>query len=104
MIEKEPIRIVVRVQPNASRNEMLGFRDDVLRMKIAAPPLKGKANQELITFMSDILGIRRSNLTIEKGITGKRKVILISGLTQSQFIERARFRNQSQKSEVPDGE
>lgn len=89
MAEKEPVRIVVRVQPNAGRNEVLGFQDNILRMKIAAPPVKGKANQELITFLSDILGIRKSNLTIEKGTTGKKKVISITGLTQTQIIERA---------------
>ena len=89
MAEKEPIRIVVRVQPNAGRNEVFGFKDDVLRMRIAAPPVKGKANQELITFLSDILGVRKSNLAIEKGVTGKRKVISITGLTQTQIIERA---------------
>ena len=89
MAGKEPIRIIVRVQPNASRNELLGFKDDILRLKIAAPPVKGKANQELIAFMSDILGIRKSNLTIEKGATGKKKVISITGLTQTQIIERA---------------
>ena len=89
MSDKEPVRIVVRVQPNASRNEVLGFKDDVLRMKIAAPPVKGKANQELIEFLSDILGIRKSDLFIEKGTTGKKKVISITGLTQTQIIERA---------------
>ena len=89
MSDKEPIRIVVRVQPNAGRNEVLGFKDDVLRMRIAAPPAKGKANQELITFLSDILEVRKSNLTIEKGATGKKKVISITGLTQTQIIERA---------------
>ena len=89
MAEKEPVRIVVRVQPNASRNEVLAFKDDVLRMKIAAPPIKGKANQELIEFLSEILRIRKSNLAIEKGATGKRKVISITGLTQTEIIERA---------------
>ena len=89
MPEKEPIIIVVRVQPNAGRNEVIGFKDDVLRMRIAAPPVKGKANQELITFLSDILGIRKNNLAIEKGATGKKKVISVTGLTQNQIIERA---------------
>lgn len=88
MIEKASVRIVVRVQPNASQNEILGFKDDVLRMKIAAPPVKGKANRELVTFLSDVLGVSKGNLVIEKGITGKRKIIRISGLTQSQVIER----------------
>ncbi|MFC1925300.1 DUF167 domain-containing protein [Chloroflexota bacterium] len=87
MVEKEQVKITVQVQPNSSRNELLGFRDGVLHVKIAAPPVKGKANQELIAFMGDILGVRKSNLNIEKGITSKRKLIGITGLTQSQVIE-----------------
>lgn len=73
MMEIEQVKITVQVQPNSSRNEVLGFRDGVLHIKIAAPPVKGKANQELVAFISDILGVRKRNLTIEKGITSKRK-------------------------------
>ena len=82
----EKARIVVRVQPNASRNEVLRVKESVLHVKIAAPPVKGKANQELIKFLSDILGVSRSDLTIEKGMTSKRKVIGINGLTQNQVM------------------
>lgn len=84
MVENEPARIVVRVQPNASQNEVIRFKDGVLFIRIAALPIKGKANQELIKFLSDILGVSRSHLTIEKGMTSKRKVIGVSGLTQRQ--------------------
>jgi len=84
MVENEPARIVVRVQPNASENEVIRFKDGVLFMRISALPIKGKANQELIKFLSDILGVSRSHLTIEKGMTSKRKVIGVSGLTQRQ--------------------
>ena len=86
MVEIGQARIVARVQPNARQNQVLGFKDGVLCVKIAAPPIKGKANQELIKFLSDILGVNKSNLTIEKGLTGKRKVIGISGLTQDQVM------------------
>lgn len=84
MVENEPARIVVRVQPHASENEVIRFKDGVLFIRISALPIKGKANQELIKFLSDILGVSRSRLTIEKGITSKRKVIGVSGLTQRQ--------------------
>lgn len=87
MPEKKPIRIVVRVQPNAKKNEALRFQDGILHVKIAAPPVKGKANQELIRFLSEILGISRSRLTIEKGLTDRTKVIGASGLTQEQVIK-----------------
>lgn len=87
MVEKEQLKIAIKVQPNSGRNEVVGFRDGVLHIKIAAPPLKGKANHELICFMSDILGISKNNLAVEKGMTSKRKLIRITGLTQNQFIE-----------------
>ena len=86
MVEEVQTRIVVRVQPNAGHNQVLGFKDGVFYVRIAAPPIKGKANQELIKFLSDILEVSKSNLTIEKGAAGRRKVIGISGLTQDQVM------------------
>jgi len=86
MVEYEQAKIVARVQPNASQNQALGFKDGVLYVRIAAPPTKGKANQELIKFLSDILGVSKSNLTIEKGMTSKTKTIAIKGLQQSQAM------------------
>ena len=64
--------------------------DGVLQLKIAAPPVKGKANQELIKFLSDIMGVAKGNLTIEKGATSRRKVISIQGLGQEEVLGRIR--------------
>ena len=88
MVEKEQARITVRVQPNASQNNILGFKDGVLRIRIAAPPIKGKANQELIKFLGDVLGVSKGNLAIKKGMTSRTKVIGIEELTQNQVIRR----------------
>ena len=87
-MKEEAARIVVRVQANASQNKVLGFRDDVLHLRIAAPPVKGRANQELIRFLSDILGISKSHLAIQKGLTSKQKVIVVHGLSQNQVETR----------------
>jgi uncharacterized protein (TIGR00251 family) len=87
MVGRERTRIAVRVQPEASQNRILGFQDGMWQVRIAAPPIKGKANQELIKFLSDILGVGKSNLTIEQGMTNKQKVVGIKGLTQNQIIE-----------------
>jgi len=83
-VKAEKTTIVVQVQPKSSRNRVTGFEDGVLHVKIAAPPVKGKANQELLRFLSDILGVAKSNITIEKGLTSRRKVICISGMTREQ--------------------
>lgn len=80
--------IIVQVQPNARRNEVVGFEEGVLRVKIAAPPLKGKANKELIAFLSQLLGVSKSSITIDKGLTSRRKVIAVEGLSQAQILQR----------------
>jgi uncharacterized protein (TIGR00251 family) len=80
--------ITIQVQPNARRNEVLGFEDGILHLKIAAPPVKGKANRELIEFLSQLLGVSKGSINIERGITGRRKVIAIAGLDREQIVAR----------------
>ena len=86
-MKEEKTTLLVQVQPNASQNKLVRLEDGVLHLKIAAPPVKGKANKELCKFLGDILGIGQSNITIVKGMTSKRKVIAIEGLTQGQLTE-----------------
>ena len=88
MVAKEPVRIRVQIKSNAGQNEVLGFKDGVLHIRIAAPAVKGEANQELIKFLSNILGMSKSNLTIEKGMTSRRKVIGISELPRVQIMRK----------------
>ena len=80
-------RLTVRVQPNAVRNMLLDLNDGVLRVKIKAPPVEGKANRELVDFLSDVLGTRKSNFEIIKGRTGRNKVITIYGIGQDQLMK-----------------
>ena len=86
MVREKPATIVIQVQPNARQNKAVRFEDGILHLKIVAPPINGKANQESIKFLSNILGVSKSNLTIEKGMTAKRKLIIIKGLTQEQVM------------------
>ena len=86
MVQKEQIRITVHVQPNATQNKVAGFRDGVLQVKITAPPIKGKANQELVKFLSSLLGVSKNSLSIEKGMTGKKKTVAVRGLGQDQVL------------------
>ncbi len=79
------IRIAVHVKPGASRNATAGLVGDVLQVKVAAPPVEGKANKELIAYLSKIFGVGKSDVVIEKGLTSRRKILSIYGLNQSQF-------------------
>ena len=78
----------LRVYPGARQNELAGFADGVLQVRVAAPPVKGKANRELTAFLSQALGVSKSSLTIVKGHTSRNKVIAIAGLSQAEIINR----------------
>ena len=101
--------ITIQVQPNARRNEVLGFEDGILHLKIAAPPVKGKANRELIEFLSQLLGVSKGSISIERGITGRRKVIAIAGYGPDKIIERIKrsgaksYENPSLRRPAPGG-
>ncbi len=86
MAESERARLVMRVRPNAKQNQLLGFKEGVLQIRIAAPPIEGKANEALVRFLSTQLGVSKSRLSIERGLTGRTKTIIILGLSQSQVM------------------
>ena len=81
-------KISLRVYPNAGRNEIVGLSDGVLRVKISAPPIKGKANRELITFLSRLLGVGKSSVNSIKGHTIRNKVVAIDGLSREEVMKR----------------
>ena len=81
-------KISLRVYPNASRNEIVGFTDGVLRVRVSAPPSRGKANKELITFLSRLLGVGKGSVNILKGHTTRKKIVAIDGLNREEVMER----------------
>lgn len=60
----------------------------VLQIKVAAPPVKGKANKELITFLSGVLGVSKSSLNLVKGQASRNKVVAVAGLSHDDIIGR----------------
>jgi uncharacterized protein (TIGR00251 family) len=67
---------------------VLGFEDGILHVKIAAPPVKGQANKELVKFLSRLIGVSKGCINIESGLTGRRKVIAVAGLDRDRILER----------------
>jgi uncharacterized protein len=78
----------VRVTPNAGRNEITGFHDGALQVKVAAPPAGGKANKELTDFLSRTLGVKKSAISIVKGQASRNKVIAIVGMSREDILKR----------------
>ena len=81
-------KISLQVFPGAARSEVVDFIDGVWRVKVAAPPIKGRANKELIAFLSQALDVAKSNLSIIKGHTSRSKVIAIADLSQEDVMKR----------------
>ena len=81
-------QILVRVHPNAAKNDVVGVTNGVWQLRISAPPVKGKANKELIAFLSRLLGVGKSQISIIRGHTSRNKIITISGLRQEDIMKR----------------
>ena len=78
----------VRVNPRSSRNQVTGWQDDVLAIKLTAPPVEGAANKACIEFLADRLGVKKSQVTLVSGATGRDKVFEIEGLSQADIHHR----------------
>ena len=77
----------IRVIPRASRCELAGVQGDALKLRITAPPVEGAANKECVRFLSDMLGVKKSQIKIIAGHRSKNKRVSISGINRKD-IER----------------
>ena len=75
------LSIALLVTPRASRTEVAGTADGRLRVRIAAPPVGGEANEELVRFLARRLGLPRAAVAVTAGAAGRRKTVLAQGIT-----------------------
>jgi uncharacterized protein (TIGR00251 family) len=71
--------LAVHVQPGAKRSEVAGLHGDRLKIRIAAPALDGRANEALVAFVAETLGIAKSRITIAKGAQSREKLLVFAG-------------------------
>jgi len=77
------MKLALKVTPGARKNEILGWEDDypqvgrVLKVKIAAPPVEGKANKEIVLFLAKVLGVTKSSIEVVHGTSGRIKLVEI---------------------------
>ena len=77
----------VKVVPRASKNQIAGVEGDAIKVRLNALPVEGKANDTLIAFLADALGVRRAQIEIVMGHTSRRKVVRVRGVS-TQEVER----------------
>jgi uncharacterized protein (TIGR00251 family) len=80
--------ISVRVTPRASQEKVVGWEGDVLRVRVTAPPIEGRANEALLRLLARVLGVPSSRLSLVRGQTQRNKVVAVEGLTENEVRSR----------------
>lgn len=78
----------VKVVPRSSKTMVAGTLGGMLKIKLAAAPEKGKANESLVEFLADILGVKRNTITITSGHTSPVKTIQITGIPAETILQK----------------
>jgi len=79
---------VISVQPRASRTEVVGLHGDAIKLRVAAPPVEGAANEKVIRFLADALDVGRQQVTIVAGLGARKKTVRVSGVDAKAVRER----------------
>jgi len=69
------MKLAVRIVPNAKQSQAVGWEGQTLKVRIAAPPIEGKANAELIRFIAELCDCAPSEIQIIKGLASKQKTL-----------------------------
>jgi uncharacterized protein YggU (UPF0235/DUF167 family) len=81
-------RVAVRVTARANRDRVDGFVDDVLRLRVAAAPVDGQANEAIERLLASALGIARARVWVVRGASSRDKIVEIEGLSVEEIRAR----------------
>ncbi|MGH7447680.1 MAG: DUF167 domain-containing protein [Longimicrobiales bacterium] len=82
MIEQRDscVLVRIRVQPRAARTEIVGQHGDALKVRVAAPPVDGAANDELVRCIAKRIGVAQARVRVVRGGAGRSKLVEIDGV------------------------
>lgn len=81
------VRFAVHVQPRASRSEVSGLHGDALKVRLAAPPVDGAANEALVKFFAEIFNVARRDVRLVAGESSRSKIVEIHGISERAVRE-----------------
>ncbi len=73
--------LTLHIQPGAKKTEVAGAHGDALKIRLAAPPVDGKANEALLRFLANQLSLPKQQVSLKSGQTSRRKVVEVQGLS-----------------------
>lgn len=83
--QSDGVTLTIKLQPRASKNEVMGVRGGELCIKVTAPPVDSAANEALIRLLAENLGCSRSRISLLRGQTSRHKVVKIFGVTAAEI-------------------
>lgn len=78
--DERGVTFAVKVTPRAARDEIVGIENEMLKIRLHAPPVEGKANRVLIEFVAALLGVARTRIEIVRGASSRIKVLRVTGI------------------------
>lgn len=75
----DALLLVLHIQPGAKRSGVVGLHGDALKVRLAAPPIDGRANDALLRFLADSFGVPLRNVELQKGAQSRHKTVRVSG-------------------------
>lgn len=85
-LSKAGVRFAVHVQPRASRTEIAGQHGSALKIRLHSPPVDGQANEELVNFLSEKLGVSRRSVRIIGGQSSRAKTVEVDGVSVESVL------------------
>ncbi|XP_035729033.1 UPF0235 protein C15orf40 homolog [Vespa mandarinia] len=82
------IQIKIQAKPGAKHNGITDISEEAVGVAISAPPVQGEANTELIKYLASVLGLRKSDVMLDRGSKGRQKVITATGITVDEALQR----------------
>lgn len=84
---KDGLILEVVVAPRAKRSKFVGFHGGYPKIALAAPPIEGRANEELVSFLKGLLGIPGRDIELVRGDTSRRKAVLLRGIRAEKVLQ-----------------
>ncbi|NLI12865.1 DUF167 domain-containing protein [Pelotomaculum propionicicum] len=85
--EKGCVLFKLRVLPRSSKNQVVGYYDDAVKIRLTAAPLEGKANEACRAFLADLLSVPRSRVEIVSGEASRNKLIKVAGISAQKVVQ-----------------
>lgn len=91
LVEKDgTVRFEVHAKPRAKKSKVVGERGDAVEIALAAPPVDGAANEELVRFVGKVLGLAKRDVRLVRGDTSREKLVAVTGLSVDEVEARLR--------------